>query len=91
MGRLLLLQFRGKFAHGITVNSCTNVTVANLTMHNVGMFFVIDWAGHGNQVCLQCPAAPAPQPLTPPPQMKSPPPKSLGRLGFPAIAAHFCV
>jgi hypothetical protein len=50
--RFLLLQFRGLFAHGITVNACTNITVANLTMHNVGMFFVVDWAGHGNQVCL---------------------------------------
>ena len=43
-------QIRGIFAHGITLSACTNVTVANLTMHNVGMFFVIDWAGHGNQV-----------------------------------------
>lgn len=34
---------------------CTNVTIANVTMHNVGMFFLIDWNGHGNRV--RCPSS----------------------------------
>ena len=56
----LRAQVRGKFAHGVTLVACTNVTVANLTMHNVGMFFIIDWAGHGNQVSHQPAALPYP-------------------------------
>ena len=53
---LLCLQLRGIYAHGIMLTRCVNVTVANITMHNVGMFFVIDWNGHGNRVSkpLQC-------------------------------------
>ncbi len=52
---LLCLQLRGIYAHGIMLTRCVNVTVANITMHNVGMFFVIDWSGHGNRVsaCLK--------------------------------------
>lgn len=47
---LFCLQLRGIYAHGIMLTRCVNVTVANITMHNVGMFFVIDWSGHGNRV-----------------------------------------
>ena len=45
-----LLQVRGVYKHGIMLQRCVNTTVANVTMHNVGMFFIIDWAGHGTRV-----------------------------------------
>ncbi len=47
-------QLRGIYAHGIMLTRCTNVTIANITMHNVGMFFIIDWSGHGNRVGIPC-------------------------------------
>lgn len=28
----------------------TNTTVRGITMHNVGMFFLVDWVGKGNKV-----------------------------------------
>ena len=27
-----------------------NTTVSGITMHNVGVFFMIDWTGNGNMV-----------------------------------------
>lgn len=54
------LQVRGIFAHGIMLSRCVNVTVANVTAHNVGMFFIIDFSGHGNRV-----SPPASLPATP--------------------------
>lgn len=44
------LQLRGTGAHAIMMNQCANVTLNGLTMHNVGMFWIIDWAGMGNTV-----------------------------------------
>ena len=31
----------------------TKTTVSGITMHNVGIFFIIDWTGNGNTVRLQ--------------------------------------
>ena len=28
----------------------TRTTVSGITMHNVGVFFIIDWTGNGNTV-----------------------------------------
>ena len=52
------LQIRGIYQHGVMLQRCVNVTVANFTMHNVGMFGIIDWAGHNSRVyaCLLVPA-----------------------------------
>jgi hypothetical protein len=44
------LQVRGVKAHGIMVARCSNVTLTQITMHNVGMFFIIDWNGNANRV-----------------------------------------
>lgn len=44
------MQIRGIYKHGVMLQRCVNVTVANLTMHNVGMFGIIDWAGHNSRV-----------------------------------------
>ena len=49
-GVSVLLQLRGTGAHAIMMNQCANVTLNGLTMHNVGMFWIIDWAGTGNTV-----------------------------------------
>ena len=46
------MQLRGTGAHAIMINQCANVTLNGLTMHNVGMFWIIDWAGTGNTVRL---------------------------------------
>jgi len=46
----LPLQLRGTGSHGIMMKGCTNTTVDGITMHNVGMFFLIDWTGNGNTV-----------------------------------------
>ena len=35
------------------LKSNTNTTVSGITMHNVGVFFIIDWTGNGNMVRLQ--------------------------------------
>ena len=43
-------QIRGIYQHGVMLQRCINVTVATLTMHNVGMFGIIDWAGNNNRV-----------------------------------------
>ena len=44
------LQLRGKGAHGIMMKNNTRTTVRGITMHNVGVFFIIDWTGDGNTV-----------------------------------------
>ena len=47
----VLVQLRGtKGSHAIMLNECANVTIDGLSMHNVGMFWLIDWAGSGNTV-----------------------------------------
>ena len=56
----MLLQLRGTIgAHAIMLNECANVTINGLSMHNVGMFWMVEWAGNGNTVrvplSVQCP------------------------------------